>query len=80
MRALLDTAGADPSHLGMVAAAPAAASILTAEGAEAAAKKSLKNLRFGGGILFFFAMKNIFFCEIDEFFLFFFAKLMKNLK
>ena len=33
----LDAAEADPSHLDMVAAAPAAATVLTAEGAEAAA-------------------------------------------
>ena len=34
---LLDAGEADPSHLGMVAAAPAAATVLTYEGAEAAA-------------------------------------------
>ena len=37
LRALLDAAEADPSHLDMVAAAPAAATVLTSEGAGAAA-------------------------------------------
>ena len=37
LRTLLNAAEADPSHLGMVAAAPAAATDLSAEGAGAAA-------------------------------------------
>ena len=37
LRVCLDAAEADPSHLDMVAAAPATATVLTAEGVEAAA-------------------------------------------
>ena len=37
LRVCLDAAEADPSYLDMVAAAPAAGTVLTAEGAEAAA-------------------------------------------
>ena len=37
LRVCLDAAEADPSHLDMVAAAPGAATVLTAEGAGAAA-------------------------------------------
>ena len=43
LRVCLDAAEADPSQLNMVAAAPAAATVLTAEGAEAAAAMESAN-------------------------------------
>ena len=45
LRVCLDAAEADPSHLDIGAAAPAAATVLTAEGAEAAA--AMENANHG---------------------------------